>query len=72
MKVLESNDQELYRIVEMDDGTVVLDILLGGIAMYGMNIPFTSEELTRYREEGHSFLRWFIARVRDAPSDYKR
>ena len=72
MKVLESNDQEMYQIVERDDGTVELDILLGGFAMYEMHIPFTPEELTRYREEGASFLRWFIDRVRAAPKDYKR
>ena len=72
MKVLESNDQEMYQIVERDDGTVELDILLGGFAMYEMHIPFTPEELARYREEGASFLRWFIDRVRAAPKDYKR
>lgn len=72
MKILESNDQELYDVVERDDGTVVLEIVLGTIGWYEMHIPFTPEELTRYREEGASFLRWFIARVRAAPRDYKR
>jgi hypothetical protein len=72
LKVLESNEQELYDLVEMDDGTVVLNIVLGTIGWYEMHIPFTPEELARYREEGESFLRWFIDKVRDAPRDYKR
>jgi hypothetical protein len=72
MKVLESNEQELYDVVERDDGTVVLNIVLGTIGWYEMHIPFTEEELARYRDEGASFLRWFIAKVRHAPSDYRR
>ena len=40
--------------------------------MYVMRVPFTAEELARYREEGQPFLRWFIDRVHDAPSEYKR
>jgi hypothetical protein len=72
LKVLELNDQEMYKIVERDDGTVELDVLLGGSAMYEMHIPFTDEELARYREEGQSFLRWFIDRVRHEPWEYKR
>ena len=76
MKVLESNDQEMYRIVERDDGTVALEIVLAApaaaFAMYVMHVPFAPEELARYREEGRSFLRWFVDRVRDAPSDFKR
>ena len=72
MKILEENDEQLYKIIERDDGTVELDIVLGTIGWYEMHIPFTPEELTRYREEGASFLRWFIDRVRAAPKDYKR
>lgn len=76
MKILESNDQELYEIVERDDGTVVLEIVLAApaaaFAMYVMHIPFTAEELARYREEGQCFLRWFIDHVRDAPERFKR
>jgi hypothetical protein len=72
VKVLEDNQEQLYEIVEMDDGTVVLKIVLGTIGWYEMYIPLTPEELTRYREEGRSFLRWFIDRVRDKPSDYRR
>ena len=76
MKILEHNQEQLYEIVEMDDGTVVLEIVLpapaAAFALYEMRIPFTPEELARYREEGQSFLRWFIDRVRDAPSEYRR
>lgn len=76
MKVLEKNLEQWYQIVERDDGTVVLDILLPArlavFALYEMHIPFTAEELARYREEGRSFLRWFIDRVRDDPSAYER
>ena len=76
MKILEENDEQLYKIIERDDGTVELDILLpaplAAFALYEMHIPFTAEELVRYREEGRSFLRWFIDRVRDDPSGYKR
>jgi hypothetical protein len=76
VKILEHNQEQLYEIVEMDDGTVVLEIVLaapaGAFAMYVMQVPFTPAELARYREEGASFLRWFIAKVRDTPSDYER
>ena len=76
MKVLETNHEQWYQIVERDDGAVVLEIVLaapaGGFAMYVMHVPFTPEELARYHEEGQSFLRWFIDRVRDDPPGYKR
>jgi hypothetical protein len=45
---------------------------MGGSAMYEMRIPFTDEELARDREEGQSFSRWFIGRVRHEPWEYKR
>ncbi len=76
MKILETNHEEWYSLVERDDGTVVLEIALAApaaaFATFVMHVPFTSEELARYREEGPSFLRWLIDRVRDAPSDYER
>jgi len=76
VKILEHSQEQLYTIVEMDDGTVVLEIVLpapaAAFALYEMRIPFTPEELARYREEGRSFLRWFIAKVQDAPADYRR
>jgi hypothetical protein len=72
LKILEENDEQLYKIIERDDGTVELDIVLGTIGWYEMHIPFTPEELARYREEGASFLRWFIAHVRDAPERFRR
>jgi hypothetical protein len=76
VKVLETNHEQWYEIVERDDGTVVLEIVLpapaAAFATYVMHVPFTAEELARYREEGRSFLRWFIDRVRDAPDDYTR
>ena len=76
MKILEHNQEELYEIVEMDDGTVVLEIVLaapaGAFAMYVLQVPFTPEELARYREEGSSFLRWFIDHVRDDPEKFRR
>ena len=72
MKVLVSNKPEMYELVENDDGSVVLDIVLGEIGWYTMHVPLTDDEVARYREEGESFLRWFIARVRAAPDDYER
>jgi hypothetical protein len=62
----------MWDVVERDDGTVVLEIVLGTIGWYEMQIPFTPEELTRYREEGASFLRWFIAHVRHDPEKFRR
>jgi hypothetical protein len=53
VKILEHNQEELYEIVEREDGTVVLEIVLaapaGAFAMYVMHVPFTPEELGRYR-----------------------
>jgi hypothetical protein len=72
LRVLVSNKPEMYELIEHDDGSVVLDIMLGEIGWYVMHVPLTGDELGRYREEGESFLRWFIDRVRANPDDYER
>jgi hypothetical protein len=58
VKILEHNQEQLYEIVEMDDGTVVLEIVLAApaaaFAMYVMRVPFTAEKVTRHLEEGRS------------------
>jgi hypothetical protein len=72
LRVLVSNKPEMYQLVEHDDGSVVLDIMVGEVGWYVMHVPLTSEELARYRDEGEMFLRWFIAHVRHTPWKFER
>jgi hypothetical protein len=72
MRILASNEQEMYQLVEEPGGQLVLEIVLGDIGWYEMRVPLNAEETTRYSEEGASFVKWLVDHVRADPDNYRR
>lgn len=69
-RILIQDDDRWYALVEEDDGTIALQVVSGGFAMYMMDIPLNEEELQAYREEGASYIRRLAANISAKPSNY--
>lgn len=45
----------LYRLLRAEDGTLSLEVVVGGIAMYEVRVRLTDEEAASYAREGRAF-----------------
>ncbi len=45
----------LYRLLRASDGTLTLEVVVGGIAMYEVRVRLTAQEAAAYAREGQAF-----------------
>lgn len=45
----------LYRLLRAADGTLILEVVVGTIAMYEVRVTLTAEEAESYAREGRAF-----------------
>ncbi len=45
----------MYRLVRAPDGTLTLEVVVGGFAMYEVRVRLTPEEAEQYAREGRAF-----------------
>jgi phage baseplate assembly protein W len=45
----------LYRLVRAPDGTLTLEVVVGGIAMYEVRVRLDAQEAAAYAREGRAF-----------------
>ena len=54
------------------DGRLVLSVLLGGVAMYGLEVPLTADEESRFLAKDRDlFLRRLVGKIRRNPELYE-
>lgn len=53
-----------------DDDRLVLDVLCGGVAEFGVEFALNDEERNAYKSRGDSFVRELAALVRGAPRTF--
>jgi hypothetical protein len=59
----------LYTLYKLDDGTIVLSVLCGGVAMYELNIPLDEDRAAKaLRDE--DFLDSYANAIRGDPQKY--
>lgn len=59
----------LYTLYRVDDGSIVLSVLCGGVAMYELNIPLDNEVAVRAIED-EKFLEKLASEIREHPQQY--
>jgi hypothetical protein len=55
-RTLERDQNLMYTLFEDGSGQVVLNVVVGGFAMYEVSLPLNDEELRRYHDEGKIFI----------------
>jgi hypothetical protein len=45
----------LYRLLRAPDGTLTLEVVVGGFAMYEVRVTLTAQEAASYAREGRAF-----------------
>ncbi|NMO14095.1 hypothetical protein HPC49_37405 [Pyxidicoccus fallax] len=45
----------MYRLLRAPDGTLTLEVVVGGFAMYEVRVRLTAEEAEQYAREGRAF-----------------
>ncbi|MFP2912588.1 hypothetical protein ACLESD_47765 [Pyxidicoccus sp. 3LFB2] len=45
----------LYRLLRAPDGSLILEVVVGGFAMYEVRVRLTPEEAESYAREGRAF-----------------
>ncbi len=45
----------LYRLLRAPDGSLTLEVVVGGIAMYEVRVRLTPQEVESYAREGNAF-----------------
>ncbi|MCP3102740.1 hypothetical protein LZ198_28075 [Myxococcus sp. K15C18031901] len=58
----------LYRVLREADGALVLEVVVGGIAMSAVRVRLTSEEAEAYAREGQVFSDRLAKEVMARPS----
>lgn len=66
-KIAEKN--WLYTLYRLDNGSIVLSVLCGGVGMYELNIPLGNEVAARAIED-EELLEKIASEIREHPQQY--
>jgi hypothetical protein len=50
------NNAWMYRLLRAPEGTLILEVVVGGMAMYEVRVRLTEEEAATYAREGADFI----------------
>jgi hypothetical protein len=54
----------------LDDDTLLLNVMCGGVGQYGVEFILNQQEYEQYKQSGDAFLRTLIENVRRYPKNY--
>ena len=58
----------MYRLLRQQDGTLVLEVVVGTIAMYEVRVRLTPQEAEAYAREGSAFTDRMAKEIMSQPS----
>ncbi len=58
----------LYRVLREEDGALVIEVVVGGIAMYAVRVRLTPQEAKAYAREGSAFSDRLAREIMAQPS----
>jgi hypothetical protein len=58
----------LYRVLREEDGTLLIEVVVGGIAMSAVRVRLTSQEAEAYAREGSAFTDRLAREIMARPS----
>ena len=69
--VLIDDPNQMYTLVENEDGSLCLEVVCGGVAMELGTMPLNDDEVRQYQEEGKTYLDDLAYRAARREGDYR-
>ncbi len=66
-----SNSQLMYTLMQAENGALILNATCGEVALYGVKVELTTDQVEQYHLEGQTYLDWLAIDICKRPTRYK-
>ena len=61
-----------FTLYEDDKGKLLLEVMIGSLAMYELKYELPPEDVAAYREEGAGYIKRLVRDIQENPSNYQK